>query len=99
MTLPAALHEWLVKYHLGIGISADLLTFCGALILARDAFLHLKDLQARRIHEEFERTFPDLPREDYEATAARTGLRMALRGSVVLLIGFLLQICSRLAEG
>ena len=90
--------HFLAEHRLLIGISADLFTFLGALILARDAFTHLKDLRERRIHDEFRDAFPDLPLADDEVTAAVSAVRFAIRGSAILFCGFILQILSRLSE-
>jgi hypothetical protein len=92
-------YELLVDFRLAVGISADFLTLVGALILARDAFNHLKDLQDRKINLAFRREFRDVQIEDDEEMAARTAVRMAARGFLILVTGFLLQVLSRLAEG
>ena len=92
--------HFLAQYRLLIGLSADLLTFGGGLLLARDAFLHLKDLQDRRVDEEFERRFGKrLPLKNTKEQEAKTAVKLAIRGGAILLIGFILQILARLGDG
>jgi hypothetical protein len=82
-----------------VGILADLFTFAGGLILARDAFQRLKELNEDRIIEHFRSRFPNLNLADPAERRARMSARWAARGLILLAIGFALQILSRCLEG
>ncbi len=90
--------SWLHANHALIGIFADSLTFLGGFILARDAFLRLKELKKNRVDTRFRTAFPRLNLTDEEWNAAAASLRWTLAGFVVLLAGFLLQLLLRLIE-
>ncbi len=90
--------NWIEAHRVLIGILADTLTFLGGCLLARDAFLRLKDLKKKRIDEEFRREFPRLNLTDDEWKAAILSLRWALAGFVLVSVGFLFQLLLRLAE-
>jgi len=90
--------NWIEAHRVLIGILADTLTFLGGCLLARDAFLRLKDLKKKRIDEEFRREFPRLNLTDEEWKAAIVSLRWALAGFVLVAVGFLFQLLLRLAE-
>jgi len=90
--------NWIEAHRVLIGILADTLTFLGGCLLARDAFLRLKDLKKKRIDEEFRREFPRLNLTDEEWKAAIVSLRWALAGFVLVSVGFLFQLLLRLAE-
>jgi hypothetical protein len=81
-----------------LGICGDLLTFLGACLLARDAFLRLSDLRRKRTDQEFRRQFPRLNLTDEEWRAAAARVRWALAGFVLLLLGFSCQLLDRLAR-
>jgi hypothetical protein len=88
--------EWLQAHHVQIGILADFLTFVGGFILARDAFLRLKELKKHRVDTRFSAEFPRLNLTDDEWDAAVLSLRWTLAGFALLLLGFLLQLLLRL---
>jgi hypothetical protein len=90
--------NWIEANHVLIGILADTLTFLGGCLLARDAFLRLKDLKKERIDEEFRHEFPRLNLTDDEWKAAILSLRWALAGFVLVAVGFLFQLLLRIAE-
>jgi hypothetical protein len=90
--------NWIIAHRVSIGILADVLSFLGASILARDAFLRLRELKRRRIDEEFRRQFPRLNLTDDEWKQAARALRWTLAGFVLLLLGFFCQLCLRLTE-
>jgi hypothetical protein len=85
-------------HHVCLGILADTLTFLGGCILTRDAFLRLKELNGKRIDQEFRRQFPRLNLTDEEWKAAVVSLRWAVTGFVLLVLGFLAQLLLRLIE-
>jgi hypothetical protein len=90
--------SWLGRYHVEFGILADSLTFLGGFILARDAFLRLKELKKHRIDVEFSSEFPALKLTDEEWKTAILALRWTLAGFVLLLAGFFLQLLLRFVE-
>jgi hypothetical protein len=90
--------NWIETHRVLIGILADTSTFLGGSLLARDAFLRLKDLKKKRIDEEFRREFPRLNLTDDEWKAAILSLRWALAGFVLVAVGFLFQLLLRLIE-
>jgi hypothetical protein len=90
--------HWIQLHRLGIGIGADSLTFLGALILARDAFLRLRELKKARIDKRFGAEFPRLNLTDDELDGARVAVRWALTGFVLLMVGFLGGLLVRIAE-
>lgn len=90
--------NWLHANHVCVGILADSLTFLGGFILARDAFLRLRELKKSRIDARFRREFPRLNLTDDEWRAAVVSLRWTLAGFVLLLLGFLTQLVVRLIE-
>jgi len=81
-----------------MGVLADTLTFLGGCILARDAFLRLKELNRKRVDDEFRRQFPRLNLTDDEWKAAAASMRWALAGFVLVVLGFLFQLLLRLVE-
>ena len=92
--------HWLAQHlRLIVGISADLLTFAGGLILARDAFQRLKELNEDKIVEHFRSQFPNVNLTDPAERRARMSERWAARGLILLAMGFALQILSRCLEG
>jgi hypothetical protein len=90
--------DWIEAHRAIIGILADTLTFLGGCLLARDAFLRLKDLKSKRIDEAFRREFPRLNLTDDEWNAAVVSLRWALAGFVLMVLGFLAQLLLRFVE-
>jgi hypothetical protein len=91
---------WLgMHLRLLVGIAADCLTFGGGLILARDGFQRLKDLNESRIAERFRAQFPNLNLVDTEVGRARVSVRWVWRGMSLVALGFALQIVSRFLEG
>jgi len=90
--------NWIHAHRLLVGIFADSLTFIGGFILARDAFLRLRELDRNRIDVQFRGEFPRLNLTDGEWRAALVSLRWVLAGFVLLLLGFLAQLLLRLAE-
>jgi len=90
--------NWIEAHLVSIGIFADTLTFLGGCLLARDAFLRLKELKSKRIDEGFRREFPRLNLTDDEWMSAVASLRWALAGFVLLVLGFLAQLLLRLIE-
>lgn len=84
--------------HLLFGLFADGLTFAGAVILARDAFLRLSSLRRDRVDERFRREFPRLNLTDDELKAARRAMRWTFTGSLLLVLGFFCQIVLRFQE-
>jgi len=92
--------DWLALHlRLVVGISADLVTFAGGLILARDAFQRLKELNEDKMIEHFRSQFPNLKMVDPAEQRARLSERWAMRGLTLLAVGFALQILSRCLEG
>jgi hypothetical protein len=91
--------QWLAAHlRLVVGVGADCLTFGGALLLARDGFQRLKELNARKIGVRFREAFPKLNLADEEAVRARNSGRWAWRGLILLFLGFALQIVVRILE-
>jgi hypothetical protein len=90
--------HWFQAHHVPLGILADALTFLGGCLLARDAFLRLRELKSRRIDEEFRREFPRLNLTDEEWKAAVASLRWALAGFVLVTLGFMAQLVLRFVE-
>jgi hypothetical protein len=82
-----------------VGISADCLTFASGLLLARDAFQRLKELNEDKIIERFRTQFPNLNLVDPAEQRARMSERWAARGLSLLAVGFMLQLVSRCLEG
>jgi hypothetical protein len=91
---------WLQPYKLYVGIAADVLTFGGGLLLARDAFRHLVDLRAAQLESAFQRRFSRLGKKlaDTRAVEAKRASSMAYRGLALLMLGFLCQILTRFAD-
>jgi hypothetical protein len=92
--------EWLKQYKLWLGLAADVLTFAGGPLLARDAFGHLADLRQAQIEAAFRRRFPRVSEKmQYpkleEATVAG---RWAVRRSGSVAAGFVCEIASPFAE-
>lgn len=81
------------------GLGADLLTFGGGLLLARDAFWRLKELNETNVDQRFSKQFPKVNLVDPAAARAKMSERWALRGLGLLVVGFALQIISRFLEG
>jgi hypothetical protein len=81
-----------------VGLGADLLTFGGGLVLARDAFSRLKELNESKVDERFSKQFPNVNLVDPAAVRARMSERWAYRGLALLILGFGLQIASRFLE-
>jgi hypothetical protein len=91
--------QWLAQHvRLIVGILADLVTFVSGLLFARDAFVRLKELNEARISERFQEQFPGLNMADPAAGRARMSKRWALRGLVLLGMGFVLQIVTRFLD-
>lgn len=88
----------ILAHHALIGILADTLTFLGGCILARDAFLHLRELKKTRVDVRFRTEFPRLNLTDDEFDAAVASVRWALTGFVLLVLGFLAQLLLRIIE-
>jgi hypothetical protein len=88
----------LVAHRLLLGLSADAITLIGALILTKEAFSRLRDVTANRVKEKFNIKFPDLPLVDQEKKAARQVVQRAYLGCVFMVLGFLLQALTRIAE-
>lgn len=86
---------WVHEHRFCIGILADSLTFVGGLLLARDAFLRLQDLKAKRIDEEFRRTFPQLNLTDQEWRDAILAMRWTVGGFGLMAAGFACQLLLR----
>jgi hypothetical protein len=89
--------SWILAHHLCIGILADTLSFLGACILARDAFLRLGELKSERVDEAFRRQFPKLNLTDAEWKRALVSMRWTLAGFVLLVLGFLSQLLVQIA--
>jgi hypothetical protein len=89
--------NWIEAHRVSIGIFADSLTFLGGCILARDAFLRLKELKNKRTDTKFRSEFPFLNLTDDEWNKAVVSVRWALAGFVLLIAGFLLQLLLRVA--
>ncbi len=81
-----------------LGIGADVLTFVGALLLARDGFQRLKEVNATKVDQRIRKEFPNVNFVDTEATQAKMSEQWAWRGFVILLLGFALQIIVRIME-
>jgi hypothetical protein len=90
--------DFLVAHHLSLGLIADAVTLLGALILAKEAFGRLRDLTGNRLQEEFNKLYPDLSLVDQEAAAARRIVRLAYLGCSLMVLGFVLQALTRIAE-
>lgn len=88
----------LLAHRLFLGLAADAITLFGALVLAKEAFGRLRDLAGNRLHEEFNRLYPDLPLVDQEAAAARRIVHLAYLGCSLMILGFVLQALTRVAE-
>jgi hypothetical protein len=96
--------------HVWIGLAGDASTFLGGAILARDAVNQEREVQKiRTISRNIERPgFKKLVieiadatvqgEEDVEAAFLKRSARMAKKGFIILSIGFLLLIASRLME-
>jgi len=92
--------QWIAAHlRLIVGILADFLTFASGLLLARDAFQRLKELNEDKMIEHFRSQFPNLNMVDPAVQRARMSERWAVRGLTLLAIGFALQILSRCLEG
>ena len=89
---------WIEGHRVALGIIADSLTFLGGLILARDAFLRLRDLKESRMDVRFRREFPRLNLTDEEWRAALVSVRWTLAGFGLIVVGFLAQLLLRLVE-
>ena len=91
--------SWIRAQQVAIGILADSLTFCGGVILTRDAFLRIKELNRNRIDSRFREEFPRLNLTDEELRAALVSLRWTLAGVVLMVVGFLFQLLLRVLGG
>jgi hypothetical protein len=91
--------NWIAAHRLLIGIFADTVTFLGGCLLARDAFLRLRELKKERVDARFRAEFPRLNLTDDEWRAAVVSLRWAFAGFVLLVLGFLMQLLLRVVEG
>jgi hypothetical protein len=91
-------HAWIHEHHTAIGILADSLTFLGGFLLARDAFLRLRELTKNRIDNRFRAEFPRLNLTDEEWHEAIVSLRWTLAAFVLLVVGFAFQLLLRLVE-
>jgi hypothetical protein len=92
--------EWLKQYKLWLGLAADVLTFAGGLLLARDAFRHLADLRQAQIEAAFRLRFRRISEkmQDPKLEEAAVAGRWAVRGLVLLVAGFVCEIASRFAD-
>lgn len=90
--------HWIEAHRFSLGLLADSLTFLGAILLARDAFLRLREIKRTRTDAEFRREFPQLNLTDEEFAAALRSVRWALAGFCLLLLGFLCQLLLRMME-
>ncbi|MEO6802988.1 MAG: hypothetical protein ABI197_07075 [Granulicella sp.] len=90
--------NWLELHHHLLGILADSLTFLGAAILARDAFLHIRDLKKARIDDKFRDEMPGLNLTDDELNEAIRARWWTFAGFALLVFGFFFQILLRLLE-
>lgn len=89
---------WILAHHKLIGFLADLLTFLGGALLARDALFRLRELQRTRTNVEFRRRFPDLNLTDEELHEAVVATGLAFVGYLLLVLGFLCQLGLRALE-
>jgi len=90
--------SWFHAQHRLIGILADLLTFLGGCILARDAFMRLRELKKHRVDVEFDDEFSGLNLTDNERKAAMNALRWTFSGFALILVGFFFQLLLRFTE-
>jgi hypothetical protein len=90
--------DWIEAHHFVVGFFADFLTFLGAILLARDAFLRLKELKKARISRSFDDLNPGLNLTDEEFQAAVVAMRWTITGFSLLIAGFACQMLLRVAE-
>ena len=84
--------------HAALGVAADTLTFAGGVLLARDAFSRLRELERQRIDQRFRNEFPKLNLTDEDWAAAVRSMRWTTVGFVLLVFGFLCQLVLRALE-
>ena len=89
---------FLLAHRLLLGIVADTLTLAGGLVLAFEAFCRLKDLIEGRINARFKEQFPGLPLVDEEKIGAHRSVVRAYIGCAVILLGYVLEVLTRIAE-
>jgi hypothetical protein len=90
--------NWIHANQLLFGLLADSLTFLGGCLLARDAFLRLRELRRSRIDVEFRRRFPGVNLSDEELAASVKAMAWTVAGFLLLALGFLCQLLLRAAE-
>jgi hypothetical protein len=92
--------EWLKANKLFLGLAADILTFGGGLLLARDAFFHLADLRRDQVEAAFRQRFRRLSAKmrDPREAEAKEAVRWAVRGLLLLVVGFVCELATRFAE-
>jgi hypothetical protein len=90
--------HWLHLHHRALGLLADSLTFLGGFLLARDAFLRLRQLKNSRTDTRFRREFPHLHLTDEEWREALIALRWTLAGFALIVAGFACQLLLRFLE-
>lgn len=90
--------DFLVAHRLILGLAADAITLIGALVLTTEAFGRLRDLAGNRLQKKFDELYPGLPLVDQEASAAKRVVRFAFIGCSLMILGFVLQALTRVAE-
>lgn len=91
--------QWLAEHlPLMVGISADCLTFAGALLLARDGLERLKDFYEDAIDRRFREQFPEINLVNAQERKAMASNRWAARGLLLVAAGFALEIAARFWE-
>jgi len=88
----------LLAHRLFLGLAADAITLIGALVLTKEAFGRLRDLAGNRLQKKFDELYPDLPLVDQEAAAAKRIVRLAYVGCALMILGFVLQALTRVAD-
>jgi hypothetical protein len=89
-----------LHYHvLALGITADLVTLAGALVLAAEAFSSLQSLVRGRLHEDFKKRYRKIQGlQDWQEAAAKRVVRSAWTGASLLALGCLLEVLTRIAD-
>jgi len=90
--------DWLHAHHRIIGLFADVSTFLGGFLLARDAFLRLRELKKSRTDFRFRKEFPGLNLTDAAWREAIVSVRWTLGGFVLIAAGFACQLILRFVE-
>ena len=91
--------SFLLVHRLLPGVAADTMTLAGGLVLAIEAFGRLKDLIESRINKQFNQRFPGLPLPDEEKTNAHRSVVRAYVGCCLVILGYFLQVLTRIAGG